>query len=156
MIFPSTNTNLEELNQRLSKQQSKVKPLGKNYFFDYKTGQHKMIDGKPILCSLTETIEQWIEKVLRTELDKYGVYTIDETENFGISIYRFIGNKAIPMGYVASELKREITEQMLQHRYIKEITDYEVIREKRGLHILFTAVLLTGETLKKEVQLYGL
>ena len=60
------------------------------------------------------------------------------------------------MGYVAAELKREITEQMLQHRYIKEVTDYEAIREKRGLHILFTTVLITGESLKKEVQLYGL
>lgn len=156
MMFPSINTDLEQLNQTLSKQQNSIKPLGKCCFFDYKTGQHTIIDGKPFYCSQSETIAQWIEKVLRTELDKYGVYTVDETDNFGISIYRFIGLKAIPMGYVASELKREITEQMMQHRYIKEITDYEAIREKRGLHILFTAVLITGEHIKKEVQLYGL
>ena len=155
-MFPTINTDLEELNKKLTQEQNSIKPLGKSYLFDYKTGQHKIVDGKPIVCSLTETIEQWIEKVLRTELDKYGVYTIDETDDFGISIYRFIGIKAIPMGYVASELKREITEQMLKHRYIKEVTDYETIREKRGLHILFTTVLITGEMLKKEVQLYGL
>ena len=45
---------------------------------------------------------------------------------------------------------------MLQHRYIKEVTEYQAIREKRGLHILFTAILITGEKIKKEVQLYGL
>ncbi len=156
MMFPTIHTNLEQLNEKLSQQQNSVKPLGKSCFFDYKTGQHNIIDGRNVMCSDLETIEQWIEKVLRTEIDKYGVYTIDEHENFGISIYRYIGEKNIPMGYVASELKREITEQMLQHRYIKEVTDYQAIREKRGLHILFTTVLITGEQIKREVQLYGL
>ena len=158
-MFPTIHTDLEQLNQKLSQQQNSIKPLGKSCFFDYKTGQHKIIDGKAVMCSLVETVEtmeQWIEKVLRTELNKYGIYTIDETENFGISIYRYIGEKNIPMGYIISELKREITEQMLQHRYIKEVTDYQAIREKRGLHILFTTVLITGEQIKKEVQLYGL
>jgi len=154
-MFPTIHTNLEQLNEKLSQQQNSVKPLGKSCFFDYKTGQHKIIDGKAVMCSLVETMEQWIEKVLRTELNKYGIYTIDETENFGISIYRYIGEKNIPMGYIVSELKREITEQMLQHRYIKEVTDYQAIREKRGLHILVTTILITGEYIKKEVQLYG-
>lgn len=155
-MFPTVYTDLEKLNQKLSQQQNSIMPLGKSCFFDYETGQHNIIDGKPVMCSLVQTMEQWIEKVLRTELDKYGVYTIDEYENFGISLYRYIGEKNIPIGYVASELKREITEQMLQHRYIKEVTDYQAIREKRGLHILFTTVLITGEQIKKEVQLYGL
>lgn len=154
-MFPTIHTDLEQLNQKLSQQQNSIKPLGKSCFFDYKTGQHKIIDGKAVMCSLVETMEQWIEKVLRTELNKYGIYTIDETENFGISIYRYIGEKNIPMGYIVSELKREITEQMLQHRYIKEVTDYQAMREKRGLHILFTTILITGEYIKKEVQLYG-
>lgn len=154
-MFPTIHADLDQLNKKLSQQQNSVKPLGKSCFFDYKTGQHKIIDGKTVLCSSVETIEQWIEKVLRTELNKYGIYIIDETENFGISIYRYIGEKNIPMGYVVSELKREITEQMLQHRYIKEVTDYQAIREKRGLHILFTTVLITEEYIKKEVQLYG-
>ncbi len=157
-MFPTIHTDLEQLNQKLSQQQNSIKPLGKSCFFDYKTGQHKIIDGKAVMCSLVETVEtmeQWIEKVLRTELNKYGIYTIDETENFGISIYRYIGEKNIPMGYIISELKREITEQMLQHRYIKEVTDYQAIREKGGLHILFTTILITGEYIKKEVQLYG-
>ncbi len=154
-MFPTIHTDLEQLNQKLSQQQNSIKPLGKSCFFDYKTGQHKIIDGKAVMCSLVETMEQWIEKVLRTELNKYGIYTIDETENFGISIYRYIGEKNIPMGYIVSELKREITEQMLNHRYIKEVTDYQAMREKRGLHILFTTILITGEYIKKEVQLYG-
>ena len=155
-MFPTVYADLEQLNRKLSQQQNSVKPLGKSCFFDYKTGQHKIIDGKTVLCSFVETMEQWIEKVLRTELYQYDIYTIDETDDFGISIYQYIGEKNIPLGYVVSELKRKITEQMLQHRYIKEVTEYQAIREKRGLHILFTAILITGEKIKKEVQLYGL
>ena len=145
-MFPTVYTDLEKLNQKLSQQQNSIMPLGKSCFFDYETGQHNIIDGKPVMCSLVQTMEQWI----------FCVFSIDEYENFGISLYRYIGEKNIPIGYVASELKREITEQMLQHRYIKEVTDYQAIREKRGLHILFTTVLITGEQSKKEVQLYGL
>ena len=105
-MFPTIHTDLEQLNQKLSQQQNSIKPLGKSCFFDYKTGQHKIIDGKAVMCSLVETMEQWIEKVLRTELNKYGIYTIDETENFGISIYRYIGEKKYSYGLYCIRIKK--------------------------------------------------
>ena len=60
------------------------------------------------------------------------------------------------MGYVASELKREITEQLLKHRHIESIEDYTAEQINRSLHVTFTAVLITGEKLNKEASIIGL
>lgn len=154
-MFPKIEADLDKLNVELEKSKE-IKPLGKCYLFDYKTGQHKIVDGKLVECAPNEGVMQWIEKVLRTELNKYAIYTEDENEEFGISIHDYIGTKKFPMGYIASEIKREITQQLIQHRYIDRIEDYKVEQEKRGLNIIFTAVLITGETLKKEVIISGI
>ncbi len=149
-MFPKIEANLQELNEKL-KENEEIKSLGKSYLFDYEKGEHIIVDGRLVECSSDETVIQWIEKVLRTELGKYKVYTTDETIDFGISIYQYIGLKKLPAGYLFSELKREITEQLLQHRFIKSVEDYTNVREKRGVHINFTCVLVNGNKLQKDV-----
>lgn len=153
-MFPKIEVDLEQFNTTLL-ESNKIIPIGKTFSFDYKSGQHVLVDGKMIECSFDEAIAQWIEKVLRTELDKYGIYTEDESKEFGISIYRYIGTKSLHMGYIASELKREIIEQLLEHRYIKSIEEYRVERQKRNLNIYFTAVLEDGTHLEKVVKIDG-
>lgn len=157
-MFPNIKADLDELNKIISESYDDIRPLGKTFVFNYKTGQHELVDGNMVECSSDEAVAQWIEKVLRTELDKFEIYVEDETDEFGISIYRHIGKKTLNIGYIMSELKREITEQLLRHRYINYIEDYSAQLESRNrkLHITFTAVLITGSFIKKEVELNGL
>ena len=68
-MFPTVYADLEQLNRKLSQQQNSVKPLGKSCFFDYKTGQHKIIDGKTVLCSFVETMEQFIPLMKQMTLE---------------------------------------------------------------------------------------
>ena len=91
------------------------------------------------------------EKKELGKMNKYKIYTEDETEDFGISIYKYIGQRNIPLIYLSSELKREIEEQLLQHRFIESITNYSTERVNRGLHIQFTVLLKNSETINKEV-----
>lgn len=149
-MFPEINTNIDRLSD-INTNTDYIEPLGKTFLFDFKTGSHKVIDGRLQECTLMESVAQWIEVILRTELNKYKVYTEDETEDFGISIYKYIGDRNIPLIYLASELKREIEEQLLKHRFIESITDYSTQRVNRGLHIQFTVVLKNNDTIKKEV-----
>lgn len=149
-MFPEINTNIDRLSD-INTNTDYIEPLGKTFLFDFKTGSHKVIDGRLQECTLMESVAQWIEVILRTELNKYKVYTEDETEDFGISIYKYIGDRNIPLIYLASELKREIEEQLLKHRFIESITDYSTERVNRGLHIQFTVVLKNNDTIKKEV-----
>nr|DAD95054.1 MAG TPA: Protein of unknown function (DUF2634) [Siphoviridae sp. ctVqj4] len=155
-MFPEIKTDIDQLNQLYNDESSNIKPIGKTFVFNYKTGQHLLIDGRMVECTLNEAISQWIEKVLRTALGKYGIYIVDEDEDFGISIYNYIGERTLHMGYVASELKREITEQLLKHRYIERIEDYTAQRNRRTLEITFNVVLITGDSLGKELQIDGL
>lgn len=149
-MFPEINTDIDSLSI-IVPANDYIEPLGKTFVFDFEKGSHKVIDGRLVECTVTESISQWIEVVLRTELNKYKIYTEDETEDFGLSIYKYIGQRDIPVIYIASELKREIEEQLLKHRFIENITDYSTERVNRGLHIQFTVVLKNNETINKEV-----
>ena len=120
--------------------------VGTDFLFDYETGQHILKNGTLEECSEVESIKQFIQNVLRTKANSYKVYTEDETEVFGISIYDYIGTRKLPDGYLNSELKREVTETLLKHPFISEVKNWNGKRNKRGLEISFTTVL-TDSTL---------
>ena len=85
-IFPKINntiTNIENIN---------TVTLGKCFKFDFVTGQHIILDGKFVECDFKENIKSFIHVVLRKKKDIFKVYTVDEEEDFGLSIYSHIGN----------------------------------------------------------------
>lgn len=123
---------------------------GCDFLFDYEKGQHYFRGGELQTCNQLGTIKQYIENILRTALAAYEVYTLEETEPFGISVYNHLGERSLPMGYVNSELKREVTEQALRNPNIVGIENWKAERERRGLHIWFNAVLADGTLLELE------
>ena len=121
---------------------------GVDFSFDYSTGQHTMLGSKLKECNQLESVRQYIQNVLRTQANVYKVYRRGEDDVFGISIYSNIGTRTLPLGYVNSELKREVTELLLKHPLISDVTDWSSKREKRGLNIKFTAVLTDGDLIE--------
>lgn len=146
-IFPEININLDKITQV---KESEIKPLGKSLDFDFSNCDHKIIDGKPVILSNIENIKQWIYKVLTTDINKYRIYTEDEQDNFGISIFKYIGCKDLPIGYINAELQREIEEQLIKHRYIKNLENFKVERKSRGLNISFKVILKNSEEFNYE------
>lgn len=128
---------------------------GVDFLFDYGTGQHIMHGSVLRECTDLEKVRQYIQNVLRTQANVYGVYTDGETDIFGLSVYNYIGQRSIHMGYVNSELKREVTELLLKHPLIADITDWQAKREKQGLNIAFTAVLANGDLIKTTETISG-
>ena len=118
---------------------------GIDFLFDYGTGQHIMHGSVLRECTELEKVRQYIQNVLRTQANLYSVYIDGETDIFGLSVYNYIGQRNIHMGYVNSELKREVTELLLKHPLIADVTDWAAKREKQGLNITFTAVLANGD-----------
>lgn len=114
---------------------------GVDFLFDYNTGQHVMKTGEVAEQSVFTGIKQFVENVLRTPAGAYKVYTKEENEVFGISVYNYIGKKTLPMGYLNSELKREVTENLLRHPMITDVTDWNGTRERRGLSVSFSVIL---------------
>ena len=101
--------------------------------------------------SLAGSLCQYIEHILRTELDKYKVYTVEKDGDFGISVYKYIGRKYLPPDYFASELKREITEQIQAHIYVDYVEDYSYEFKGRKLSVEFTCRLINGEKASRTV-----
>lgn len=117
---------------------------GVDFIFDYSEGQHIMDKGLPKEESIFLGVKQYIDNVLRTPANAYGVYVKGEREVFGISVYEYIGKRTLPAGYLNSELKREVTENLLRHPLISDVRDWKAERVRRGLDIEFTAVLTDG------------
>lgn len=121
---------------------------GLDFLFDYETGQHIMKGSVLVNCEDLQKVRQYIENILRTPANLYKDYIKGETESFGLSIYNYIGQRTLPMGYINSELKREVTEHLLKHPLISEVKNWKGVRERRGLNVTFTAVLTDGSVIE--------
>lgn len=124
--------------------------IGCDFLFDYETGQHIMNNALLIECTTLQSIKQYIQNVLRTQANMYGVYVQGETEVFGISIYKHLGSRSLPMGYLNSELKREVTENLLKHPMIVSVSAWKGEMENRTLHISFTTTLSDGSIIETD------
>lgn len=149
IVFPEIEADLSLTIKDLEEKSTPT--LGRVLKFDYENGRHVLKDGRFVECTPVEAVCQYIEHVLRTELDKYKVYTVERDGDFGISVYRYIGQKYLPPDYFASELKREITEQLQLHKYIDFVEAYHYEFKGRKLYVEFTCRLITGDTASKEV-----
>lgn len=145
-MFPKFDNPEKDYNKEYTKK------LGKCFKFDFEKGQHILIDGKFVECDFKENIQQFIQTILRTKLNIFKVYTFEEEENFGLSVYNYIGEKISHKAYILSETKREITEQLLNHDFIKEINNFNIDFENLTLKISFNCYLENNEILEiKEV-----
>ena len=140
-MFPKINDSVMET------EENKPITLGKCFKFDFEKGQHIIVDGKFIECDFKENIRHFIQVVLRTKINTFKVYTVDENEDFGLSIYNHIGNKVYHKGFILSEAKREITEQLLNHPFIKYVDNFTFDFENTLLTINFNCYLQNNETL---------
>lgn len=124
--------------------ENETEEVGIDFIFDYSTGQHIMKNAVLTECTTLQSVQQYIQNVLRTKINSYKVYTEGETETFGISIYEYLGQRKLPMGYLNSELKREVSENLLKHPLIVAVSKWVGKREKQGLNISFTVTLTDG------------
>lgn len=147
-MFPEFNISIENEKQE-------VISLGKCFKFDFEKGKHIIVDGKFVECDFKENIQHFVQVVLRTKIDTFKVYTIDESEDFGLSIYNYIGNKVHHKGFILSEAKREITEQLLNHPFIRDVDSFIFDFENTFLTISFNCYLQNNEILniKESIQI---
>lgn len=140
-IFPKIN------NPPILTEDTKTLKLGKCFKFDFEKGQHIIVDGKFVECDFQENIQHFIQVVLRTKINTFKVYIEDKNEDFGLSIYNYIGNKVYHKGFILSETKREITEQLLNHPFIKDVDNFNFDFESTSLTITFNCYLQNDEVL---------
>jgi len=121
----------------------------KEILFDFKTKRVVIKDGKVIMASKVEAVIQWIELLIRTEVDKYNVYK--ETE-FGLTnLYALRGHSIYETPFFIMELERELKEIIESKSEISLVKDISTEHDFNKLIITLTVELVSGETLTSEV-----
>ncbi|SEN73442.1 Protein of unknown function [Amphibacillus marinus] len=95
-----------------------------------------------------KAIRQAVEKILRTQLFNYEIYT----ETYGIESDRLIGQN---FDFVRADIQRTIEDALLIDDRIEEINDFRIISETRNaLAVGFTVLSIEGLfPIESEVQM---
>lgn len=136
-MFPEFEVNIEEIAT------PSTDKLGKVFLFNHKQGRHVLRDGKLVEATELEAVKQWIELLLKTQIDKYKIY---QDTYFGLSTTELVGKKEYPIMILQSMIEQEIKEKATEHILIKSILGFKIDRTDRGLTISFKVVLKNGNT----------
>jgi phage baseplate assembly protein W len=92
-----------------------------------------------------EAVKQAVEKILLTERFQYLIYDSD----YGVELESLIGQ---PQGYVKADIKRRVTEALMQDDRIKDVTDFDIQFEGDIVNVSFTVMSAYGN-LSEEVSI---
>lgn len=97
------------------------------YKFDFELGSYALKDGNLIeLTSVEDQVKQWLQFFINTELNAYSIY---EGLDFGLNLKKYIGQKTIPLGLIASEIFDQLNLGIRMNDDIKEVTSVKVTKE---------------------------
>jgi hypothetical protein len=118
-----------------------------SFLFDFEKGDFVLQNGKLVKVYGVDALKIWIEKNVRTELDRFKVY---EGQVYGVRLWDLIGQN-LPQPFVESEIERELNDSLLQHPAIESLTEFNFTRENSKLIVSFTVNLVEGTSFNQEV-----
>lgn len=131
--------------------------LGRSFLFDFNENKFVMENGKFIVVEGIEALKMWIEKTIRTEKFRFKIYekNNDRDSEYGVRIEDLIIGNDYPILFIESELKREITDALLKHPAISNLSEWLIDKEDDVLNINFTVELTDGVIFKQGVSING-
>ena len=103
-----------------------------SFKFDFDTGEFVTDSaGDVVTVSGAEALKQWINKILRTQYNRYKLYN---GTNYGSNIEDLVVGKSYNMDFTESELKREIEKALLKNDDIYTVAS-TITRKKEKLYI---------------------
>lgn len=138
-MFP-TDFNFTNTVQSTASKTAGQNKVGRSPRFNYKTKRFEFVDGKNVENTQILAIEQWIEFFIRTEVDKFAIYSSE----FGVNLNKLIGYR-LPRSFIVSEIKRRITEGILNK--VPCIVSVDNWRFDKGT-FYFTVTTNTGEEVR--------
>jgi hypothetical protein len=118
---------------------------GKSLKFDFETGDFVTKDGKVQTVTGIDAVKLWIQKILKTEKNKYKIYNTDNAEKYGIKLLELITGK-YPIAYKQAQVETVITEALLKNSDIRSVNNFTFVRDKRLLNVSFTVNTVYGTT----------
>jgi len=103
-----------------------------SFRFDFEEGDFIVQDGKLVQCAGETALEVWIEKVLRTEKNRFKIY---EGADYGIVIEDLLIGRNYSVAFIEAELRREIEDALLKNPLITGINSVAVERSETFANI---------------------
>ena len=119
--------------------QTEISNGRRTYMFDFDKGDFVVRDGKLIECDGIEAIKVWIEKILRTEKGRFGIY--DDTA-YGCHLEDLIIGNSYTVEFIEAELKREIEEALLLNLQISAVSNFTISRGKNSMTVTMEVHIL--------------
>lgn len=120
--------------------------IGRVPAFDSTTNRFLTVDGALKERSGVAAVRQWIDLMLRQQIDRVPIYCTSADAKLGID--RDLLGTRLPSGLVVAELERNVRETMSYCPAIRTVRDLTVSRRGRACHVEFTAVLYDEETVE--------
>ena len=116
--------------------------MKKTFDFDFEAGEFVVKNGNPVALSGIDALKLWIQKCIRTQLNRYSIY---KGKQYGANIEDLVIGKSYGIDFVESELRREIETALLQNEDIKSMSSFSVKRAGSTLNISFTLITVYGK-----------
>lgn len=122
----------------------------KSFGFDFKKGDFEIIDGKAQTIEKNELIKQAVEKLLRTELDKYPIY---KESTYGMPFHNWIyGQRDRELIKIA--LTRELSEHIPELvDGVRRVYNLDFEFDRRGVRVLLS--IATDYSEKEELDIWA-
>lgn len=120
--------------------------IGRVPAFDSTTERFLLTDGALVERSGRAAVRQWIDLMLRQQIDRVPIYRTDSETKIGID--RSLLGSRLPTGLASAEIERNVRETMSYCPAIRAVRDLTVTRRSRSCHVEFTAVLHDGESVE--------
>lgn len=103
---------------------------GKSFLFDFTAGDFVVRNGKLVECNGMEAIKVWIEKILRTEKERFKIY---DDNDYGCRLEDLLIGSNYMAAFIEAELKREIEDALLQNPNISAVANFSLERTASGI-----------------------
>lgn len=116
--------------------------MKKTFDFDFGNGEFVMKDGNPVILSGINALKLWIQKCIRTQLNRYSIY---KGKQYGANIEDLVIGKSYNFDFAESELRREIETALLQNEDIQSMSSFSVKKTGSTLDISLTLITVCGK-----------
>ncbi|MGN0150781.1 MAG: DUF2634 domain-containing protein [Clostridia bacterium] len=116
--------------------------MKKTFDFDFKAGEFSMKNGNPVVLSGIDALKLWIQKCIRTQLNRYSIY---KGKQYGANIEDLVIGKSYNFDFAESELRREIETALLQNEDIQSMSSFSVKKTGSTLDISLTLITVYGK-----------
>lgn len=125
------------------KQEEKNNYIGETLLFDFRNNNFVIKDGKPVKAEGIAAIKIFIEKLLKTPINRFKIY---ENTEYGTGIEDSLLGYAYNQKFVESEIQREIIENIETNKYIERVENLITKQEDDILKVSFDIILKTNIT----------